>query len=441
VDKSAFDRLTCTLTEGRTRRGLLALLAGGLAILPLPDEAAAERPSDRIQRRSGQRNRKQRNKRQSNKKNNTKGKGKGKGKGNGGGLGAADCTVCASGCAFSSVQAAIDAATAGGTITVCPGAYNENLTIPTNLTLAGAGDGVILDGNKKGSVVIVQDDVTATIQGVTIVNGTDAPPDSIGGGITVLGDLTLTNAIVENNTAATGGGIAVGSNRRLTLNNTIVRQNSATSDDANPDRVGGGAIWNGGQVTIENGSVLTGNQAFYGGAIANQAGVVTISGGSRVTNNQASHGGGGIYNDFSGQLTIDGSTVASNTTQGQGGGILNLARKGNATLTIRNNAEIGQNSAQSGGGVANQLSPSGGAAAMTVSDSAITNNSASQLGGGIYNVGSTVSLQTNTVFENSATVTGGGIFNTDGGVVSLDNQSAVVENTPNNCVGTNACGA
>ena len=52
-----------------------------------------------------------------------------------------------------------------------------------------------------------------------------------------------------------------------------------------------------------------------------------------------------------------------------------------------------------------------------------------------------MTLQTSTIFRNDAGDTGGGIFNTQGGVVTLDNQSAVRRNDPNNCVGTNACGA
>jgi uncharacterized membrane protein YphA (DoxX/SURF4 family) len=78
--------------------------------------------------------------------------GNGNGHGNGVGKGGTDdCTVCASGCPFTSVQAAIVAATAGGTVTVCPGTYKENLTIGINLTLVGSGN-VTLDGNQNGPV-------------------------------------------------------------------------------------------------------------------------------------------------------------------------------------------------------------------------------------------------------------------------------------------------
>jgi hypothetical protein len=47
-------------------------------------------------------------------------------------------TVCPSGCPFTKIQAALDAANEGDTITVGPGVYRENLKITKSLSLSGA---------------------------------------------------------------------------------------------------------------------------------------------------------------------------------------------------------------------------------------------------------------------------------------------------------------
>jgi hypothetical protein len=87
MNTNHFDNLTKTLSMG-TRRGLLRLgaalpLVGLLAAL-LGEESAAERPIDRVQRRTPQRNRKQRNT-QNNSQNNGNGNNSGGGGGGGGG--------------------------------------------------------------------------------------------------------------------------------------------------------------------------------------------------------------------------------------------------------------------------------------------------------------------------------------------------------------------
>ncbi|NJP99583.1 hypothetical protein [Streptomyces zingiberis] len=55
---------------------------------------------------------------------------------------AATITVCASGCDYTTISAAITAASAGDTITVGPGTYNEQITIDKSLTVRGAQAGV-----------------------------------------------------------------------------------------------------------------------------------------------------------------------------------------------------------------------------------------------------------------------------------------------------------
>jgi hypothetical protein len=108
---------------------------------------------------------------------------------------------------------------------------------------------------------------------------------------------------------------------------------------------------------------------------------------------------------------------------------------------VQDNAVVDKNTAKNGGGVYNFGDPGGFQPTLTMTDSAITNNEASEVGGGIFNDEGIVTLQVSTVINNKATATGGGLFNTDGGTVTLDAESAVVENQNNNCIGTPACAA
>jgi hypothetical protein len=84
---------------------------------------------------------------------------------------------------------------------------------------------------------------------------------------------------------------------------------------------------------------------------------------------------------------------------------------------------------------------------LTLIDAKVTGNQAEK-GGGILNAGSADLILDNTAVTSNTAISddpqlatfGGGIFNDDG-TVTLDAQSAVVDNDPNNCVGTEACPA
>jgi hypothetical protein len=52
--------------------------------------------------------------------------------------------VCPSGCAYTSIQTAIDAAAPGAVIKIGPGYYTENLVVDRSVTLAGAGNSTVL---------------------------------------------------------------------------------------------------------------------------------------------------------------------------------------------------------------------------------------------------------------------------------------------------------
>ncbi len=103
-------------------------------------------------------------------------------------------TVCESGCAYSVIQDAIDAATPGDIITIAAGTYVENLVVDKPLTLQGAGEGY---GDLSGAF------------------GSDLQPGSIcaGGSDMVLvqaADVTIRDLRLEGDNPALTSGVVVG---------------------------------------------------------------------------------------------------------------------------------------------------------------------------------------------------------------------------------------
>ncbi len=173
------------------------------------------------------------------------------------------CTVCASGCAFNSIQQAIDRSPSPSTLYICPGTYTRGSTfapiaaIERSYTLVGAGTGTggtILTGGGNVSrfpVVQVFGVATAELRDPTVTGGNSASEQGAGGGIFASRNatLTLTRVLVTDNTAAVGGGIYNGSS--LILNATTVTDNTATSS--------GGGIYNDGTLILNVGSSISGN--------------------------------------------------------------------------------------------------------------------------------------------------------------------------------------
>ena len=87
-------------------------------------------------------------------------------------------TVCPSGCDHTTIQAAIDAATAGGTIAVGAGTYNEDINITKGLTLQGTGATITGTGSTQNAVTIGADSVT--VDGFTVKNPSNSGQDIVG---------------------------------------------------------------------------------------------------------------------------------------------------------------------------------------------------------------------------------------------------------------------
>lgn len=293
-------------------------------------------------------------------------------------------------------QLTINAASTAGKLTILGSAITGN---------------VVINGNNTSRVLFVKAGADVAIDRVTITGGNDRVTDSLGGaGILVefssviQSKLTITNSLITANSSANGGGIYNSKNGILSITNSIVSNNSATSFGAGiynyPDAT----------ATITN-STINDSIAFSIGGIYN-GGVMNVIN-SVITNNSATSGGaGGIYNQNT--LIIDNTIVSNNTSQSEGGGIYNTF--GTVTLT---NSIVTNNSALQGGGIAQRGGLNSGSVMVTMTNCSVTDNTALVQGGGIYSKGvfngtATLAITNSTVSNNIAMQNAGGIYNSHG---------------------------
>jgi hypothetical protein len=379
------------------------------------------------------------------------------------------CDVCASGCAFTSVQAAINAVGPGGTVVVCPGDYRENLFIRADRRLIGAGDGssaldTILRGTGNGPVVEIAEGATVTLKQLRITGGRDQV--GLGGGINNWGTTTAVGCTIIGNASRNLGGGLSNTEGALTLTGCTVAGNTA-------ERRGGGIDTWLGTLALSD-SIVTDNAVGTvvdtggGGGIHSYGGTMTLTD-CTISENTSNLIGGGIYTELSG-VTLTDCTVSENTADNdalgfstgvQGGGIASDY----STMTLTR-CTVSGNVADSGGGIYMQdYSP--GIGMLKLVDSEVSGNQAPRnSGGGIFGAGGKVELVNSVVSENStccdavfsrgggmfvlgtavkfdedsrveqnaAAAPGGGIYN-HSGAVDLDNPDNVTGNSPNNCAG------
>jgi hypothetical protein len=246
------------------------------------------------------------------------------------------CVGTGSGC-FSTLQAAVDAASDGDTITVAPGTYAGGVTIDVSVALEGAGAAsTIVSGG--GPVLTIGEfgaasEPTVSISGLTITGGVSTTSRECGPSC----------GTAYATATALGGGIEVppgagSTGASVTISDSLISGNRASPTRTVPSvraicpgevhcqfaLAGGGGIDNWGTMTLIR-STVSGNEVSGsisdadGGGILNERGSLTLAN-SQVTGNRAlatpPYGrfgeGGAIFAANGSVLTIRDSAVSDN---------------------------------------------------------------------------------------------------------------------------------
>lgn len=174
-------------------------------------------------------------------------------------------------------------------------------------------------------------------------------------------------------------------------------------------------------VTLLDGTLVTGNEATFGGGVCLMNGSLKIKG--AVISGNSGANGGGVNIAYGSSAIFYSGSIESNTVNDSGGGVCL-----GGSLEMRSEAVIKQNQAKDassnwGGGVY----VSNGAS-LTINGGEISANSGSD-GGGVYNDGGSVAFNSGLIKSNSAAFYGGGVCNSSGSFDMKDGASITQNST------------
>ena len=225
---------------------------------------------------------------------------------------------------YPTIQAAIDAASPGDTVSVAPGTYNERINNNDKaITIESTGGAAVttINGGGAGSVVLLGANAgeTPVVRGFTLTNG---------------------YSMFDSGGVATSGGPALIENNVITGNKNCAGAGAGVEAAFSAATIRGNTISNNGPQGCSGG---TGG----GGILVRGAGTVKILGNVITGNSTAAGSGGGITLFAAGAPTVSGNTISGNLN----GGAIWLANQSDAL--IQNNVITGN----AGGGVDSSSAP------------------------------------------------------------------------------------
>ena len=243
---------------------------------------------------------------------------------------AATRSVCKSGCEYTRINAAIEAASNGDTISIAAGTYFENVVVSgKNLTINGySEDYTVIDGGFQGTTLTITGESSTTnsvtLNKLTLTHGSASGLSINSAAVTLYKVVVISNVAANNGAGAGAGILALDSN--VTMSQSIVAHNRA------PTGQGGGISADrtaviGSNITITNSDIFDNSALNGGGVYIGPLSTITMTS-STLTSNGAKLGAGayiGAFRHFSveetGFLTFDSSTMANNHADDSGGGI------------------------------------------------------------------------------------------------------------------------
>lgn len=309
-----------------------------------------------------------------------------------------------------------------------------------------AGGKLEINNNKaiNGAGIFIQNGDLSIRNGDIIRNKIEGSGN--GGGIYIEnGDFTIEAGEVSGNTLASGQGAGVyivGSEGKgnFTMNGGSIMQNTTSGNN------GGGVYINGGNFTLNSGSI-TGNSAEEGGGVYLNNGNFSLVTGE-ISGNTASGNGGGVYlvgedceyrlkngtitgnqgENGGGVYLANGSfiladsvqdigSISGNTASGYGGGVY-IAGDGDFTMNggmVKENKTTGNH----GGGIF----LNGGNFSLRNGD--ILDNLSKSMGGGVYLYGGTFIMEDGNIAGNSSKSEGGGACIVNNGNFTMNDGNIV----------------